>query len=85
MALTGTAVIPPGDFLVHAREWTGLSTVQLLGLMRGASVISGGDSPQYAALVTAYEIEEVFDEDIIDRDDRDDPDDRPLSSEGSVR
>ena len=27
MAFTGTAVIPPGDFLVHAREWTGLSTV----------------------------------------------------------
>ena len=39
--------------------------------------------PEYAALVTAYEVEEVFDEDIIDRDD--DPDDRPLSSEGSVR
>jgi phosphohistidine swiveling domain-containing protein len=54
MAFTGTAVIPPGDFLVHAREWTGLSTVKLLGLMRGASLISGGDSPQHAALVTAY-------------------------------
>ena len=38
--------------------------------------------PEYAALVTAYETKEVFDEDIIDRDD---PDDRPLSSEGSVR
>ncbi len=54
MAFTGTAVIPPGDFLVQAREWTGLSTVKLLGLMRGASLISGGDSPQHAALVTAY-------------------------------
>ena len=54
MAFTGTAVIPPGDFLVHAREWTGLPTVKLLGLMRGASKISGGDSPEYAALVAAY-------------------------------
>jgi pyruvate,water dikinase len=54
MAFTGTAVIPPGDFLVHARAWTGLSTVKLLGLMRGASLISGGDSPQHAALVAAY-------------------------------
>jgi rifampicin phosphotransferase len=54
MAFTGTAVIPPGDFLVHAREWTGLSTVKLLGLMRGASLISGGASPQHAALVSAY-------------------------------
>ncbi|MDT4938908.1 MAG: rifampicin phosphotransferase, partial [Pseudonocardiales bacterium] len=42
MAFTGTAVIPPGDFLVPAREGTGLPTVKLLGLMRGASPISGG-------------------------------------------
>ena len=54
MAFTGTAVIPPGDFLAHARQWTGLPTVKLLGLMRGASQISGGGSPQHAALVAAY-------------------------------
>ena len=54
MAFTGTAVIPPGDFLVHAQGWTGLPTVKLLGLMRGASLISGGGSPQHAALVAAY-------------------------------
>jgi rifampicin phosphotransferase len=54
MAFTGTAVIPPGDFLAHARRWTGLPTVQLLGLMRGASPVSGGGSPQHAALVAAY-------------------------------
>jgi pyruvate,water dikinase len=54
MSLTGTAVIPPGDFLVHARAWTGLSTVKLLGLMRGASLISGGASSEHAALVAAY-------------------------------
>ena len=54
MAFTGTAIVPPGDFLAHARAWTGLSTVKLLGLMRGASLISGGASPQHAALVSAY-------------------------------
>ena len=54
MRFTGTAVIPPGDFLVHARQWTGLPSVKLLGLMRGASLISGGASPQQAALVAAY-------------------------------
>lgn len=54
MAFTGTAVIPPGDFLAHAKQWTGLPTVRLLGLMRGASTISGGSSPQHAALVEAY-------------------------------
>jgi len=54
MAFTGTAVITPGDFLVHAREWTGLPTVKLLGLMRGASLVSGGASPQHAALVSAF-------------------------------
>jgi hypothetical protein len=54
MAFTGTAVIPPGDFLAHAREWTGLPTVKLLGLMRGASKVSGGSSSQHATLVAAY-------------------------------
>jgi rifampicin phosphotransferase len=54
MSFTGTAVIPPGDFLVHTREWTGLPTVKLLGLMRGASRISGGGSAQHTALVAAY-------------------------------
>jgi phosphohistidine swiveling domain-containing protein len=53
-AFNGTASIPPGDFLVHATQWTGLPAVKLLGLMRGASPISGGGSAQHAALVTAY-------------------------------
>ena len=54
MAFTGTAVISPGDFLAHAKQWTGLPTVKLLGLMRGASKVSGGSSKQHAALVAAY-------------------------------
>ncbi len=54
MAFTGTAVIPPGTFVARVGEWTDLPTVQLLALMRGASPISGGDSPQHAALVSAF-------------------------------
>jgi rifampicin phosphotransferase len=54
MAFTGSAVIPTGDFLVHASEWTGLPTMKLLGLMRGASPISGGGSSQHAKLVAAF-------------------------------
>jgi pyruvate,water dikinase len=59
MAFTGTAVIPPSDFLAHAMTWTGLPMVKLLGLMRGASAISGGESPQHAALVAAYRADPV--------------------------
>ena len=54
MAFTGTAVIPPSDFLAHAETWTGRPTVQLLGLLRGASPISGGGSDEHAELVAAY-------------------------------
>jgi pyruvate,water dikinase len=54
MAFTGTAVIPPADFLAHTIQWTGLPTVKLLGLMRGASPISGGGSPEHAKLVAAF-------------------------------
>src|SRR3954470_6499672 len=54
MKYTGTAVIPPADLLVHALEWTGLPASQLLGLMRGASQISGGASAESRALVAAF-------------------------------
>jgi phosphohistidine swiveling domain-containing protein len=59
MAFTGTAAIPPGDFLVHARGWTGLSTVQLLGLMRGASPVSSGGAPEHVDLVAAYRADDA--------------------------
>src|SRR3954452_16862309 len=54
MKYTGTAVIPPSDLLAHALEWTGLPAAQLLGLMRGASQISGGASAESRALVAAF-------------------------------
>ena len=55
MKYTGTAVIPPSDLLVHAMEWTGLPTSQLLGLMRGASQISGGASEESRQLVASFQ------------------------------
>ena len=54
MKYTGTAVIPPSDLLVHAIEWTGLPPARLLGLMRGASQISGGASEESRQLVAAF-------------------------------
>ena len=53
MRFTGTAVIPPADLIAHVGEWTGLPTAQVLGMMRGASSISGGGSPQGVRLVAA--------------------------------
>ena len=53
MRFTGTAVIPPGDLIAHVGDWTGLPAAQVLGMMRGASLISGGGSPQGARLVAA--------------------------------
>ena len=40
MRFTAGAVLPVGDFLVHAGEWTGLPHADLLDLMRGASEVS---------------------------------------------
>jgi rifampicin phosphotransferase len=54
MRFTGTASIPPGDLLVHAGEWTGLPPAELLGMMRGASPVSGGGTPQGDRLVAAF-------------------------------
>jgi pyruvate,water dikinase len=59
MRFTATAVIPPGDLLVHAREWTGLPAVKLLGMMRGASTVSGGASAQLDRLNAALRSDEA--------------------------
>jgi len=49
----GPSLIPLGDFLVHARRWTGLAPGQLIGLMKGASPISAGRSDDLDALASA--------------------------------
>lgn len=47
------AMLPLGDFLNHAMEWTGLSASRLLPLMRGASPVSLGSSPELGRLLHA--------------------------------
>ncbi len=53
MRFTAGAVLPVGDFLVHAGEWTGLPHADLLDLMRGASEVSGGGSQEMVRLKKA--------------------------------
>ena len=55
MRFTASAVVPTGDFLAHAGDWTGLPPAELLGLMRGASPVSAGASAELAALIAAIQ------------------------------
>jgi phosphohistidine swiveling domain-containing protein len=47
------ALLPIGDFLVHAREWTGRPADELLGLLRGANPDPLGAADELARLVVA--------------------------------
>lgn len=49
------ALLPVGDFLVRAREWTGRSGGELLGLLRGATPDPLGADEELARLVDAVE------------------------------
>ena len=55
MRYTASAVVPTGDFLAHVGDWTGLSSAELLGLMRGASPVSAGASDELDRLLAAIE------------------------------
>jgi pyruvate,water dikinase len=50
---TGAATIPTGDLLVHVTEWTGLPQAEILAMLKGASPVSGGGSPELNRLVAA--------------------------------
>ncbi len=52
MRFTGGAMLPTGDFLVHAGDWTGLPTSELLGLLRGSAQVSSGGSAELERLTT---------------------------------
>lgn len=54
MRFTAAAVLPTGDFLAHAAEWTGLPHAELLGLMRGSAEVSSGGSEEMARLKQAF-------------------------------
>ena len=48
-----TPVIPVGDLLVQARSWTGASTLDLLGLLRGAGPLAVGAGEELGRLSDA--------------------------------
>ena len=50
MRFTAGALLPTGDFLAHVGDWTGLPPSELLGLMRGSSVVSAGGSDEMECL-----------------------------------
>lgn len=54
MRFTAGAVLPTGDFLAHAGDWTGLPPSELLGLMRGSAEVSAGGSDEMARLKDAF-------------------------------
>jgi pyruvate,water dikinase len=54
MRFTAGAVLPTGDFLAHAGDWTGLPPAELLGLMRGSAEVSAGGSPEMQRLKRAF-------------------------------
>ncbi len=54
MHFTGAAMVPVGDFLVHAGTWTGLPPSDLLDLMRGSAEVSAGGSGELVRLKKAF-------------------------------
>ncbi len=54
MRFTAGALLPTGDFLAHAGEWTGLPHAELLGLLRGSAAVSSGGSDEMDVLKAAF-------------------------------
>ncbi len=52
MTYTAGAMIPTGDFLAHAGDWTSLPHAELLGLLRGSAEVSAGGSDELERLKT---------------------------------
>ena len=53
MRFTGAAMLPVGDFLAHAGEWTSASPAELLSLIRGAAPVSAGGSEELERFIAA--------------------------------
>jgi pyruvate,water dikinase len=54
MRFTAGAVLPTGDFLAHAGDWTGLPPSELLCLMRGSAEVSSGGSEEMKRFKRAF-------------------------------
>ena len=51
------ALLPVGDFLVHAQEWTGRTAAELLGLLQGANPDPLGANEELEQLVGALRLD----------------------------
>src|SRR5262245_14561359 len=55
MRFTGAAMLPVGDLLANAGQWTDVSPAELLGMMRGTAPVSAGASGELHELIDALE------------------------------
>jgi rifampicin phosphotransferase len=58
-SLNATAMLPTGDFLVHVKEWTGLSPAEVLPLFRGSSKVSQGATDEIDALASLLTVDDL--------------------------
>ena len=54
MRHTGAAIIPVGDLLAHAGQWTDVPPSELLSMTRGAAPVSAGASGELERMVAAF-------------------------------
>jgi len=59
MRHTAAAVVPTGDFVTHAMDWTGLPPSELMPLLRGSAPVSGGGSDDFDRFVAAVRTDET--------------------------
>ena len=52
-SFNGAALVPVGDYVVHALRWTGRSPAELLGALAGASPVTRGGGAELAELTAA--------------------------------
>jgi rifampicin phosphotransferase len=55
MRFTGAAVVPIGDLLAHAGDWTDVPPAELLSMTRGAAPVSAGASAEQARMMAAFD------------------------------
>jgi pyruvate,water dikinase len=54
MRHTGAAIVPIGDLLAHAGEWTDVPPSELLSMTRGVAPVSAGASAELQQMVAAF-------------------------------
>jgi rifampicin phosphotransferase len=59
MRHTGAAIVPIGDLLAHAGEWTDVPPAELLSMTRGAAPVSAGASAEFERMLAAFRDDDV--------------------------